>query len=58
MSKQASKHKTLMCSIRTLMRSSRLNYILWLQDLLDTTADDFRDGYDPARDVIGLDMYA
>ena len=33
-----------------------LNYILWLQDLLDTTAEDFRDAFDPAREVVGLDM--
>lgn len=35
----------------------RYNYILWLQDLLDTTGDEYRDRYDPDRDVIGLDMY-
>jgi 23S rRNA (adenine1618-N6)-methyltransferase len=35
----------------------RLNYILWLQDLLDSTSPDYRDGYDPDRDVTGLDMY-
>ncbi|GCB17310.1 putative methyltransferase-like protein C27D7.08c [Aspergillus awamori] len=35
---------------------NRLNYILWLQDLLDTTGDEYRDNYDPDREVIGLDM--
>ncbi|KAL9129432.1 MAG: hypothetical protein Q9217_002106 [Psora testacea] len=37
---------------------SRLNYILWVQDLLDTTSDDYTDEYDANREVIGLDMYA
>lgn len=36
---------------------TRLNYILWVQDLIDTTGDDYRDDYDPDRDVVGLDMY-
>ncbi|KAI9833918.1 MAG: hypothetical protein M1819_003427 [Sarea resinae] len=36
---------------------NRLNYILWLQDLLDTTSDEYTDQYDPEREVIGLDMY-
>jgi 23S rRNA (adenine1618-N6)-methyltransferase len=36
--------------------ASRFNYILWLQDLLDTTGDDYRDKYDPEREVVGLDM--
>lgn len=35
----------------------RLNYILWVQDLLDTTSDECLDQYNPDRDVIGLDMY-
>lgn len=35
----------------------RLNYILWIQDLLDTTGNGFSDRYDPDREVIGLDMY-
>ncbi|OJJ72350.1 hypothetical protein ASPBRDRAFT_42038 [Aspergillus brasiliensis CBS 101740] len=35
---------------------NRLNYILWLQDLLDTTSDEYRDNYDPDREVIGLDI--
>ncbi|KAJ9194279.1 hypothetical protein DTO164E3_7385 [Paecilomyces variotii] len=35
---------------------NRYNYILWLQDLLDTTGDEYRDRYDPDRDVIGLDI--
>lgn len=30
---------------------------MWLQDLIDTTADDYRDDYDPVREVVGLDMY-
>jgi len=32
------------------------NYILFIQRLLDTTAPDFHDGYDPDRQVIGLDI--
>ncbi|RAL08555.1 DUF890 domain protein [Aspergillus homomorphus CBS 101889] len=35
---------------------NRLNYILWLQDLLDTTGDDYRDSYDPDQKVVGLDI--
>lgn len=35
---------------------SRLNYILWVQDLLDTTGREYRDEYDPDREVQGLDM--
>lgn len=35
----------------------RLNYILWIQDLLDTTSANYADEYDPNRDVVGLDMY-
>ncbi|OJJ07081.1 hypothetical protein ASPVEDRAFT_141676 [Aspergillus versicolor CBS 583.65] len=35
---------------------NRLNYVLWLQDLLDTTGDEYRDGYDPDRVVTGLDI--
>ncbi|GFF59557.1 putative methyltransferase-like protein C27D7.08c [Aspergillus udagawae] len=35
---------------------NRLNYILWLQDLLDTTGDQYRDDYDPDRSVLGLDI--
>ncbi|KAL2811660.1 hypothetical protein BJX63DRAFT_433170 [Aspergillus granulosus] len=35
---------------------NRLNYILWLQDLLDTTADSYRNDYDPDRVVTGLDI--
>lgn len=34
----------------------RLNYIFWLQDLLDTTGDGYRDQYDPQREVMGFDM--
>lgn len=37
--------------------SPRLNYILWLQDLVDATSGGKRDGYDPEREVIGLDVY-
>ncbi|KAL9617483.1 MAG: hypothetical protein Q9160_007746 [Pyrenula sp. 1 TL-2023] len=35
---------------------NRLNYIFWLQDLLDTTGDDYRDRYDADREVVGLDI--
>lgn len=37
-------------------RFNRLNYILWLQDLIDTTGNKYSDQYDPDRDVVGLDM--
>ncbi|KAL3455791.1 hypothetical protein BJX64DRAFT_57103 [Aspergillus heterothallicus] len=35
---------------------NRLNYIIWLQDLLDTTGDEYRDSYDHDRVVTGLDI--
>ncbi|PGH23975.1 hypothetical protein AJ80_02037 [Polytolypa hystricis UAMH7299] len=35
---------------------NRLNYILWLQDLIDTTGEDYTAGCDPDREVIGLDI--
>ena len=35
----------------------RLNYILWIQDLIDSTAGGLNDGYDRGREVVGLDMY-
>ncbi|KAJ0415727.1 hypothetical protein BJY00DRAFT_317547 [Aspergillus carlsbadensis] len=35
---------------------NRLNYILWLQDLIDTTGDEYRDGYNLDRKVTGLDI--
>ncbi|KAK0513586.1 hypothetical protein JMJ35_003950 [Cladonia borealis] len=35
---------------------NRFNYILWIQDLLDTTSDSYTDQYDPEREVIGLDI--
>ncbi|KAM5470311.1 putative 23S rRNA (adenine(1618)-N(6))-methyltransferase [Microsporum ferrugineum] len=35
---------------------NRLNYILWLQDLIDCTNDDYFDRFDPDRDVVGLDI--
>ncbi|KAE8360555.1 DUF890 domain protein [Aspergillus caelatus] len=35
---------------------NRLNYILWLQSLLDTTGKEYRDDYDPGRKVVGLDI--
>ncbi|OQD65770.1 hypothetical protein PENPOL_c005G06413 [Penicillium polonicum] len=34
----------------------RLNYVLWLQGLLDSTAGGLHEGYDRDRDVIGLDI--
>ncbi|KAI9839098.1 MAG: hypothetical protein M1837_002237 [Sclerophora amabilis] len=33
-----------------------LNYILWVQDLLDTTSDKYIDRYDASREVVGLDI--
>ncbi len=38
-------------------RYQRLNYILWIEDLLDTTSENYADEYDPNRHVVGLDMY-
>ncbi|KAL2014481.1 hypothetical protein VTN00DRAFT_2006 [Thermoascus crustaceus] len=35
---------------------NRLNYILWLQDLIDTTGTKYSDQYDPGREVVGLDI--
>ncbi|CEN61177.1 Putative DUF890 domain protein [Aspergillus calidoustus] len=35
---------------------NRLNYILWLQDLIDTTGDEYRDEYNSDRKVTGLDI--
>ncbi|QKX59833.1 uncharacterized protein TRUGW13939_06975 [Talaromyces rugulosus] len=35
---------------------NRLNYILWLQDLLDTTSEAGDDEYDPEKEVLGLDI--
>ncbi|KAJ5775742.1 uncharacterized protein N7511_000753 [Penicillium nucicola] len=34
----------------------RLNYILWLQDLLDSTTGELKSGYDSSREVVGLDI--
>ena len=33
-----------------------MNYILWIQDLLDTTSDSYKDVYDPERELLGLDI--
>ncbi|KAG5289049.1 DUF890 domain-containing protein [Histoplasma ohiense] len=35
---------------------NRFNYILWLQDLLDSTSANYSDGYDQERDIFGLDI--
>ncbi|KAJ5702728.1 hypothetical protein N7488_010276 [Penicillium malachiteum] len=35
---------------------NRLNYILWIQDLLDSTTGSIRRSYDPNRKVSGLDI--
>ncbi|KUJ16479.1 DUF890 domain protein [Mollisia scopiformis] len=35
---------------------NRLNYIIWIQNLLDTTSDSYNDKYDPEREVLGLDI--
>lgn len=35
----------------------RLNYIIWIQDLIDSTAEGSNEGYDREREVVGLDMY-
>jgi len=34
----------------------RWNYIRWIQELLDTTSDNYSDSYDPEREVFGLDI--
>ncbi|CUS09086.1 unnamed protein product [Tuber aestivum] len=34
----------------------RLNYILWVQDLLDSTGNLENDEFDPTREVVGLDV--
>lgn len=34
----------------------RFNYIVWIQDLLDTTSESYTDRYDAERTVTGLDM--
>lgn len=36
--------------------SVRWNYVCWIQDLLDTTADTYSERYDPSRQVTGLDI--
>jgi len=35
----------------------RLNYILWIQDLLDSTGNLENDEFEPTREVVGLDVY-
>ncbi|KAL8711855.1 MAG: hypothetical protein Q9220_003799 [cf. Caloplaca sp. 1 TL-2023] len=35
---------------------NRFNYILWVQDLLDTTSETYNEGYDQEREVVGLDI--
>ncbi|KAL4876633.1 hypothetical protein BJY04DRAFT_222812 [Aspergillus karnatakaensis] len=35
---------------------NRLNYILWIQDLLDTTGEKYQDSYGPDTLVTGLDI--
>ncbi|KAF7713212.1 Uncharacterized protein PECH_001608 [Penicillium ucsense] len=35
---------------------NRLNYIIWIQDLLDTSTANIREHYDPDREVAGLDV--
>ena len=34
----------------------RYNYVVWIQDLLDTTSETYADRYDAERAVIGIDM--
>lgn len=34
----------------------RWNYIRWIQDLLDTTSEDYSERYDAERDVVGFDI--
>ncbi|KAH0612627.1 uncharacterized protein H6S33_009007 [Morchella sextelata] len=35
---------------------NRLNYVLWMQDLIDSTSGGPTDDYDPGRKVVGLDI--
>ncbi|KAF7503624.1 hypothetical protein GJ744_003446 [Endocarpon pusillum] len=35
---------------------NRFNYIIWLQDLVDSTSHDYRESYDPRREVVGVDI--
>ncbi|KAI4868023.1 hypothetical protein F4820DRAFT_172294 [Hypoxylon rubiginosum] len=35
---------------------NRHNYILWLKDLLDSSAPSYRGAYEPGRGVVGLDV--
>ncbi|ERF74181.1 hypothetical protein EPUS_03371 [Endocarpon pusillum Z07020] len=42
--------------VKNLPPLSRFNYIIWLQDLLDSTSDDYRESYDPRREVVGVDI--
>lgn len=42
--------------VRYVVTYARLNYIFWVQDLLDTTSDGYGDQYDRQREVTGLDM--
>lgn len=35
---------------------NRLNYLLWIQSLLDTTSESYSDAFDAERQVIGLDI--
>ncbi|KAI9732277.1 MAG: hypothetical protein M1818_007596 [Claussenomyces sp. TS43310] len=35
---------------------NRLKYLLWIQDLLDTTSETFTDRHDPKREFVGLDI--
>ncbi|MCJ1424275.1 hypothetical protein MMC29_002162 [Sticta canariensis] len=39
-----------------LVLREKLNYILWIQDLIDTTSDTYTDRYNPDRPVTGLDI--
>jgi 23S rRNA (adenine1618-N6)-methyltransferase len=34
----------------------RWNYVHWIQELLDTTSEDYGEHFDPEREVIGLDI--
>lgn len=34
----------------------RWNYVRWIQDLLDTTSDDYQENFDSEREVLGVDI--
>ena len=48
---------TILHFLRNNAQLSRFNYILWIQELIDSTSKDYTHHYDHEREVVGLDMY-